>query len=166
MWYQSANWLKLIKKLDEQDLQSAPQKLTIVERQQLLMQLLWQKGGLDQLNWWPPELAWKFQWLMMDYHDIFSLDKNEIRCMDAAEHVIELIDEEPFKEWFWQIAPPLLDKVWEHLQEMWMGELCSLCNPHGVMLWFWWRSRIPILYPRCRRLWNPCLVPRSSPLWT
>ena len=62
------------------------------------MQLLWQKGGLDQLNWWPPELAWKFQWLMMEYHDIFSLDKNEIRCMDAAEHVIELIDEEPFKE--------------------------------------------------------------------
>ena len=54
----------------------------------------------------------------MEYHDIFSLDKNEIRCTDAAEHVIELIDNEPFKEWFWWIALPLLDEVWEHLQEM------------------------------------------------
>ena len=54
----------------------------------------------------------------MEYHDIFSLDKNEIGCMEAAEHVIELLDEEPFKEKFWQIAPPLLDEVREHLQEM------------------------------------------------
>ena len=35
-----------------------------------------------------------------------------------AEHIIELLDKEPFKEKFWQITPPLLDKVWEHLQEM------------------------------------------------
>ena len=41
---------ELIKKLGEQDPESAPQKLTIEERQQLFMQLLWQEGGLDQLN--------------------------------------------------------------------------------------------------------------------
>ena len=109
---------ELIKKLDEQDLEFTPQKLTIEERQQLLMQLLWQEGGLDQLNWWTLELAQKFERLLMEYHDIFSLDKNEIGCTDAAEHVIKLIDDEPFKEWFQQIAPPLLDEVWEHLQEM------------------------------------------------
>ena len=38
--------------------------------------------------------------------------------MGAAEHIIELLDEEPFKEKFQQIALPLLDEVWEHLQEM------------------------------------------------
>ena len=56
--------------------------------------------------------------MLMEYHDIFSLDKNEIGCTDAAEHIIELLDEEPFKEKFQQIAPPLLDEVREHLQEM------------------------------------------------
>ena len=54
----------------------------------------------------------------MEYHDIFSLDKNEIGCMDTAEHIIELLDKEPFKERFRWIAPPLLDEVREHLQEM------------------------------------------------
>ena len=67
---------------------------------------------------WTPELAQKFECLLMEYHDIFSLDKNEIGCMDAAKHVIELLDEEPFKEKFRRIAPPLLDEVREHLQEM------------------------------------------------
>ena len=47
----------------------------------------------------------------MEYHDIFSLDKNEMGCTDTAEHIIELLDEEPFKERFRWIAPPLLDEV-------------------------------------------------------
>ena len=38
--------------------------------------------------------------------------------MDAAEHVIELLDTEPFKERFRRIAPPLVEEVQEHLQEM------------------------------------------------
>ena len=109
---------ELMKKLDEQDPESAPQKLSIEERQQLLMRLLRQEGGLDELTQWMPELAQKFEQMMMEYHNIFSLDKNEIGCMDVAEHIIELLDEEPFKEKFRQIAPPLLDEVWEHLQEM------------------------------------------------
>ena len=109
---------ELIKKLDEQDLESAPPKLSIEERQWLLMQLLKQEGGPDELAQWMPELTRKFEQMLMKYHDIFSLDKNEIGCMNAAEHIIELLDEEPFKEKFWRIAPPLLDKVQEHLQEM------------------------------------------------
>ena len=108
---------ELTKKLDKQDPESAPKKLSIEERQKLLMELL-RQDGLDQLADWTPELAQKFERLLMEYHDIFSLDKNEIGCTDAAEHLIELLDEEPFKEKFRQIAPPLLDEVWEHLQEM------------------------------------------------
>ena len=73
---------------------------------------------MDELTQWMPELAWKFEQMLMEYHDIFSLDKNEIGCTDVAEHIIELLDEEPFKEKFQRIAPPLLDEVQEHLQEM------------------------------------------------
>ena len=109
---------ELTKKLDEQDPESAPKKLSIEERQKLLMELLRQEGGLDQLADWTLELAQKFERLLMEYHDIFSLDKNEIGCTDTAKHMIELLDEEPFKEKFQQIAPPLLDEVQEHLQEM------------------------------------------------
>ena len=109
---------ELIKKLDEQDLELTPPKLSIEERQWLLMQLLKQEGGLDELAQWMPELTRKFEQMLMEYHDIFLLDKNEIGCTDAVEHIIELLDEEPFKKKFWQIAPPLLNKVREHLQEM------------------------------------------------
>ena len=38
--------------------------------------------------------------------------------MDAAEHIIKILDEEPFKEKFRWIALPLLDEVREHFQEM------------------------------------------------
>ena len=71
----------------------------------------------------------------MEYHDIFSLDKNEMECTDAAEHIIELVDEESFKEWFWRIALPLLDEVQEHLQEMLDSGATGLCSPLGVMPW-------------------------------
>ena len=109
---------ELMKKLDEQDPESALKKLSIEERQKLLMELLWQDGGLDQLADWTPELARKFEQQLMEYHDIFSLDKNKMGCTDAAEHIIELLIEEPFKERLWRIAPPLLDEVRKHLQEM------------------------------------------------
>ena len=38
--------------------------------------------------------------------------------MDTAEHIIELMDDKPFKEQFRQITPPLLEEVWENLQDM------------------------------------------------
>ena len=47
--------LELMKKLDEQDLESIPKKFSIEERQKLLMELLQQKGRLDQLVDWTLE---------------------------------------------------------------------------------------------------------------
>ena len=52
---------ELMKKLDEQDPESTPKKLSIEERQKLLMELLRQDGRLDQLPDWTPELARKFE---------------------------------------------------------------------------------------------------------
>ena len=108
---------ELAKALDETLPKEAP-KLTIEERQKLLMELLQQDGGLEQLKEWPQELALKFKRMLMVHHHIFSLDKNEIGCTVTAEYIIELMDDEPFKEQFQWIAPPLLEEVRENLQDM------------------------------------------------
>ena len=100
------------------------------------MQLLKQDCRLDELAQCMLELAQKYEQMLMEYHDIFSLDMNEIGCTDAAERIIKLLDEEPFKEKFQRIAPPLLDEVQEHLQEMLDGgAICPLQFPwHNVVV--------------------------------
>ena len=64
--------------------------------------------------------------MLMEHHNIFSLEPNEIGCTDAAEHIIELLDTEPFKEQFCHIAPLLVEEVWERLQEMLDGGVIHL----------------------------------------
>ena len=95
---------ELARELAEAQGKEAP-KLTIEERQRLLMELLRQDGGLEQLEEWLPELALKFERMLMEHHHIFSLEKNEIGCTDTAEHIIELMDDEPFKERFRRDRP-------------------------------------------------------------
>ena len=75
-------------KLNELDPEGAPRKLTVKERQQLLMELLRKDGGLSQLDRWDPEMACRFKLMLMENHHIFSLDTNEIGCTDTAKHVI------------------------------------------------------------------------------
>ena len=66
----------------------------------------------------------------MEHHNIFSLEQNEIGCTDMAEHVIELLDTEPFKERFRRIAPLLVEEVREHIQEMLdRGTICPSQSP-------------------------------------
>ena len=72
----------------------------------------------------------------MEHHNIFSLEQNEIGCTDAAEHVIELLDTEPFKERFCHIAPPLVEEVREH-KKCWTEVRSGRPNPLGVTQWFW-----------------------------
>ena len=113
---------EFLRKLDELELnRNPPKKLTIEERQKLLLELLRKDCRLDKLKQWPLELALKFERMLMEHHNIFSLEQNEIGCTDTAEHVIELLDTEPFKERFWWIAPPLVEEVREHIQEMLEG---------------------------------------------
>ena len=110
---------EFMRKLDELEPGQEPsQKMMIEDRQKLLLELLRKDGHLDKLKEWPPELALQFERMLMEHHNIFSLERNEIGCTDAAEHVIELLDTEPFKERFRCITPPLVEEVWEHLQEM------------------------------------------------
>ena len=94
----SPEFLRKLDKLEPN--QNPPKKLTIEERQKLLLELLRKEGWLDKLKQRPPELALGFERMLMEHHNIFSLELNEIGCTDTAEHVIELLDTEPFKERF------------------------------------------------------------------
>ena len=56
--------------------------------------------------------------LIQEYHDVFSLDKNDLGCTNTVKHKIKIDDSEPFKEHFRCIPPPLLDEVRKHIGEM------------------------------------------------
>ena len=108
----------LLKKLEQEDPTMVEPKLTIEQWQELLVDTLEKNGTWDQLKTWLLELAMKAKRLLLELHQIFSLEPNEIGCTDATECVIELLDDEPFKEQFQRIAPPLVEEVWQNLQDL------------------------------------------------
>ena len=114
--------LEFMNKLSEDDADTDEKekspKFTIPEQQQLLIEILEWDAGLDMLKDWSEKEALDACRLLMEFHLVFSLDKNEMGCTDTTEHVIKLMNSEPFKERFWRIAPPLVEEVHEHIQEM------------------------------------------------
>ena len=104
------------------DLSSSPVKtsdsgqMSEEERQRTLFEKL----DLSGLESWDAKAAKQTRSLLAEYHDLFSLEKNEIRRTKAAEHVIELKDPDAvlFKERFRRILPPQVDEVREHLKLM------------------------------------------------
>ena len=93
---------------------------TTEQHQELLMKVLEENGSLGKLDGWKKEMALKAKWLLMEFHHIFSLERNEIGCTDATDHIIELLPEQdkPFKERFRRIAPHEVEEVQQHIQEM------------------------------------------------
>ena len=68
--------------------------------------------------------------LVLDFHDVFALDGNELGCTSVVEHEIRITDSEPFKEWFRCIPPPLLEEVCTLLQDMLdVGAVCPSQSP-------------------------------------
>ena len=90
--------------------------LTEAERQELILKKL----DLTGLEAWPEEQADKTHSLLKEYHDIFSLEKNDTSHTKATKHKIVLKDPDtpPFKERFHRIPPPQLDEVHAHLKMM------------------------------------------------
>ena len=88
--------------------------LSVGERKDKLMTTL-DLSGLDK---WPEEKVGQARELLMEYHDIFSLDDNELGCASQVKHSIKVTDDEPFKERFWRIPPPLLEEVRTHVNDM------------------------------------------------
>ena len=70
--------------------------LSVEERKDKLMTTL----DLSGLNQWPKEKAGQARELLMEYHDIFSLDDNELGCASQVKHSIKVTNDEPFKERF------------------------------------------------------------------
>ena len=70
--------------------------LSVEEHKEKLMATL-DLSGLDQ---WPKEKAEHAHKLLMEYHDIFSIDNNELGCTSQVKHNIKVTDDEPFKEQF------------------------------------------------------------------
>ena len=81
-------------------------------------QKLLEKLNLDGLSSWTPGNAAVARELVLTFHDIFTLDDNKLGCMSAIEHEIRITDSEPFKEWFRQIPPSLLEEVRTSLRDM------------------------------------------------
>ena len=104
------------------DLSSSPVKTPDVGRmsKEERQRTLFEKLDLSGLESWDAKVAKQARSLLAEYHDLFSLEKNEIGCMKAAEHVIELKDPDttPLKEWLRRIPPPQVDEVREHLKLM------------------------------------------------
>ena len=79
---------------------------------------LFNELDLSSLDSWTPELADAAHQLLAEYHDVFSLDLAELGCTHSMEHTIKVTDDTPFKEWFRQIPPPMVEEVRNHLKEM------------------------------------------------
>ena len=94
--------------------------LTTEQCQELLMKVLEENGSLGKLKGWKKETALRAKQLLMEFHHIFCLEKNEMGCTDATKHIIELLPEqdELFKERFRRIAPHEVEEVHQHIQEM------------------------------------------------
>ena len=94
--------------------------LTMEQYQELLMKVLEENGSLRKLKGWKEEMALKAKWLLMEFHHIFCLEKNEMGCTDATKHIIELLPEQDqlFKERFRRIVLHEVEEVCQHIQEM------------------------------------------------
>ena len=84
------------------------------------MKVLEENGSLGKLKGWKEETALKASQLLMEFHHIFCLEKNEMGCTNITEHVIELLPEqdEPFKERFRRIVLHEVKEVCQHIEEM------------------------------------------------
>ena len=105
--------LNTLEKLDEiQGIQWM--KITVGQRKKLLFQQL----DLSGLDMWSDRNQVAAQALLAEYHDIFSLEPGRLGCRDLAKHEIRIFNDEPFKERFQRIHPPMLDETHAHLKEM------------------------------------------------
>ena len=95
-------------------LEAIAEPLSMVEQQAKLLERL----DLSGLKNWAPRNTEVAEQLVLSYHDVFVLDKNELGCTSTVEHEIRVIDSEPFKERFRRIPTPLLEEVHASLRDM------------------------------------------------
>ena len=77
-----------------------------------------QKLDLSGLGAWLSELAKAAKELLMEYHNISTLEENKLGCTNTIEYVINFTDLDLYKERFCKIPPPMLDEVQNTLKDM------------------------------------------------
>ena len=106
--------------------ESRPEPMSVVARQEKLLEKL----NLDGLGHWSPGNVAGVRELVLAYHDLFTLESNELGCTSAIEHEICIENSEPSKEWFQLIPPPLLEEVRTSLRDMLeAGAICLSQSP-------------------------------------
>ena len=162
-------------------LETIAEPLSMAEQQAKLLEKL----DLSGLKNWAPRNAEATEQLVLSYHNVFALEKNELGCTSTVEHEIHIVDSEPFKERFRRIPPPLLEEVRASLRDMLdAGTIHPSQSPwcNAVMLirkrtvlcasaWILGNSmlgprRTHILYLGSRRLWRVWPVPLTFLRWT
>ena len=71
-------------------LEAVAEPLSVAEWQAKLLEKL----DLSGLKNWAPRNAEASEQLVLSYHDVFALEKNELGCTSAVEHEIRIIDSE------------------------------------------------------------------------
>ena len=106
--------------------------LTTKEHQELLMKVLEENSSHGKLKGWKKETALKAKQFLMEFFLIFYLEKNEMGCTDATEHIIELLQEqdEVLRERFRQIGLHEVEEVHQCIKEMLDGgAICPSQSP-------------------------------------
>ena len=94
--------------------ESQPKPMSVADRQEKLQEKL----NLDGLAHWSPENAVAVRELVLAYHDVCTLESNELSYTSAIGHEIRIENDEPFKEQFWHMPLPLLEEVRASLRDM------------------------------------------------
>ena len=126
---------------------------------------LLEKLNLDRLTYWTPENVVAVRELVLAYHDVFTLESNELGCTSTIEHEIRIENDEPFKEWFRHIPPPLLEEVHASLWDMLeAGVIHPSQSPWCNMVVLVWKKDGTLHFCVDFRCLNACTRKDSYPL--
>ena len=101
-------------------------RMSIECRKEMLLQQL----DLSGLEGWSGINCMSTHVLLTKYHNIFLLEPGELGCMGLAKHEIRVVDDEPYKERFWRIPPPMVEGVSAYVKEMFeVGVIHSSQSP-------------------------------------
>ena len=109
-------------------------RLTVRQRHGKLFNEL----GLSGLVSWALKLADAAHQLLIEYHDVFSLDPVELGCTHFTEHMIKVMVDTPFKGQFRWIPLPLVEDPLEPPVGD-AGVWCYLAQPECLVpMWWCW----------------------------
>ena len=103
---------------------------------------LLQKLNLDGLSNWTPRNLVAAREHILAFHDIFTLDGNELGCTSVIEHEIRINNSEPFKEQFRCILCHFWMRYALCSETCWTLGQYVPAMPHGATLWYWFRRRM------------------------